>query len=589
MDKYLTSIDEFTSYDDVENQLAMIRLAISDENGSKEDKDKLREIENYLNTILVYLKWKQFPVIGEEILKKALEDINLKIRDIQKFIRNLLGLEYLEVPKDLDIPSLNNWLSKLFYLYKTETGKEPSLDDFKGIIPKEEDESELKNRIVEKYLGVFFQYNGKSIDRDSKCSQLLMSEEDFNNLIKIDSNGKTRISSDFAIGDAIKIFNQRNENVFKERFEKLNNEALGLDLDEITRFNIMDVKNKLESRMAYLMKSVNILTSNLKKKDKSYDEKVYDIIFSSSDMEIRNNLERDFLILEISNLFTNGMYGKMKEDDKDKLFIVLMDAIKYLLSFDVFKQVESDYSKYCKMQKYDEVIASRDMKLLEYEELFNELHKLEKAYVENKQRKISIIYSLEKKEALLMDLDNQIKKIKEKMSQIVVAMVGYDLFEREFITKFNYQMGFKSSVSLDKQELKVNYDYQQGVKNKNSKKDGKFDFKIETLEDGKVVPDEKLFMVFPFSMLPPSEEKINDLPMFREFGIKVPNYGSQEFRILYEKIVKLLNNSFYSDSLTDGKRILSNISDDRLIKIHNGKFDTLISTVKASEYMKIRK
>ena len=83
MDKYLTSIDEFTSYDDVENQLAMIRLAISDENGSKEDKDKLREIENYLNTILVYLKWKQFPVIGEEILKKALEDINLKIRDIQ--------------------------------------------------------------------------------------------------------------------------------------------------------------------------------------------------------------------------------------------------------------------------------------------------------------------------------------------------------------------------------------------------------------------------------------------------------------------------------------------------------------------------
>ena len=163
MDKYLTSIDEFTSYDDVENQLAMIRLAISDENGSKEDKDKLREIENYLNTILVYLKWKQFPVIGEEILKKALEDINLKIRDIQKFIRNLLGLEYLEVPKDLDIPSLNNWLSKLFYLYKTETGKEPSLDDFKGIIPKEEDESELKNRIVEKYLGVFFQYNGKSI------------------------------------------------------------------------------------------------------------------------------------------------------------------------------------------------------------------------------------------------------------------------------------------------------------------------------------------------------------------------------------------------------------------------------------------
>lgn len=589
MDKYLTSIDEFTSYDDVENQLAMIRLAISDENGSKEDKDKLREIENYLNTILVYLKWKQFPVIGEEILKKALEDINLKIRDIQKFIRNLLGLEYLEVPKDLDIPSLNNWLSKLFYLYKTETGKEPSLDDFKGIIPKEEDESELKNRIVEKYLGVFFQYNGKSIDRDSKCSQLLMSEEDFNNLIKIDSNGKTRISSDFAIGDAIKIFNQRNENVFKERFEKLNNEALGLDLDEITRFNIMDVKNKLESRMAYLMKSVNILTSNLKKKDKSYDEKVYDIIFSSSDMEIRNNLERDFLILEISNLFTNGMYGKMKEDDKDKLFIVLMDAIKYLLSFDVFKQVESDYSKYCKMQKYDEVIASRDMKLLEYEELFNELHKLEKAYVENKQRKISIIYSLEKKEALLMDLDNQIKKIKEKMSQIVVAMVGYDLFEREFITKFNYQMGFKSSVSLDKQELKVNYDYQQGVKNKNSKKDGKFDFKIETLEDGKVVPDEKLFMVFPFSMLPPSEEKINDLPMFREFGIKVPNYGSQEFRILYEKIVKLLNNSFYSDSLTDGKRILSNISDDRLTKIHNGKFDTLISTVKASEYMKIRK
>lgn len=589
MDKYLTSIDEFTSYDDVENQLAMIRLAISDENGSKEDKDKLREIENYLNTILVYLKWKQFPVIGEEILKKALEDINLKIRDIQKFIRNLLGLEYLEVPKDLDIPSLNNWLSKLFYLYKTETGKEPSLDDFKGIIPKEEDESELKNRIVEKYLGVFFQYNGKSIDRDSKCSQLLMSEEDFNNLIKIDSNGKTRISSDFAIGDAIKIFNQRNENVFKERFEKLNNEALGLDLDEITRFNIMDVKNKLESRMAYLMKSVNILTSNLKKKDKSYDEKVYDIIFSSSDMEIRNNLERDFLILEISNLFTNGMYGKMKEDDKDKLFIVLMDAIKYLLSFDVFKQVESDYSKYCKMQKYDEVIASRDMKLLEYEELFNELHKLEKAYVENKQRKISIIYSLEKKEALLMDLDNQIKKIKEKMSQIVVAMVGYDLFEREFITKFNYQMGFKSSVSLDKQELKVNYDYQQGVKNKNSKKDGKFDFKIETLEDGKVVPDEKLFMVFPFSMLPPSEEKINDLPMFREFGIKMPNYGSQEFRILYEKIVKLLNNSFYSDSLTDGKRILSNISDDRLIKIHNGKFDTLISTVKASEYMKIRK
>lgn len=589
MDKYLTSIDEFTSYDDVENQLAMIRLAISDENGSKEDKDKLREIENYLNTIFVYLKWKQFPVIGEEILKKALEDINLKIRDIQKFIRNLLGLEYLEVPKDLDIPSLNNWLSKLFYLYKTETGKEPSLDDFKGIIPKEEDESELKNRIVEKYLGVFFQYNGKSIDRDSKCSQLLMSEEDFNNLIKIDSNGKTRISSDFAIGDAIKIFNQRNENVFKERFEKLNNEALGLDLDEITRFNIMDVKNKLESRMAYLMKSVNILTSNLKKKDKSYDEKVYDIIFSSSDMEIRNNLERDFLILEISNLFTNGMYGKMKEDDKDKLFIVLMDAIKYLLSFDVFKQVESDYSKYCKMQKYDEVIASRDMKLLEYEELFNELHKLEKAYVENKQRKISIIYSLEKKEALLMDLDNQIKKIKEKMSQIVVAMVGYDLFEREFITKFNYQMGFKSSVSLDKQEIKVNYDYQQGVKNKNSKKDGKFDFKIETLEDGKVVPDEKLFMVFPFSMLPPSEEKINDLPMFREFGIKVPNYGSQEFRILYEKIVKLLNNSFYSDSLTDGKRILSNISDDRLIKIHNGKFDTLISTVKASEYMKIRK
>lgn len=589
MDKYLTSIDEFTSYDDVENQLAMIRLAISDENGSKEDKDKLREIENYLNTILVYLKWKQFPVIGEEILKKALEDINLKIRDIQKFIRNLLGLEYLEVPKDLDIPSLNNWLSKVFYLYKTETGKEPSLDDFKGIIPKEEDESELKNRIVEKYLGVFFQYNGKSIDRDSKCSQLLMSEEDFNNLIKIDSNGKTRISSDFAIGDAIKIFNQRNENVFKERFEKLNNEALGLDLDEITRFNIMDVKNKLESRMAYLMKSVNILTSNLKKKDKSYDEKVYDIIFSSSDMEIRNNLERDFLILEISNLFTNGMYGKMKEDDKDKLFIVLMDAIKYLLSFDVFKQVESDYSKYCKMQKYDEVIASRDMKLLEYEELFNELHKLEKAYVENKQRKISIIYSLEKKEALLMDLDNQIKKIKEKMSQIVVAMVGYDLFEREFITKFNYQMGFKSSVSLDKQELKVNYDYQQGVKNKNSKKDGKFDFKIETLEDGKVVPDEKLFMVFPFSMLPPSEEKINDLPMFREFGIKVPNYGSQEFRILYEKIVKLLNNSFYSDSLTDGKRILSNISDDRLTKIHNGKFDTLISTVKASEYMKIRK
>lgn len=589
MDKYLTSIDEFTSYDDVENQLAMIRLAISDENGSKEDKDKLREIENYLNTILVYLKWKQFPVIGEEILKKALEDINLKIRDIQKFIRNLLGLEYLEVPKDLDIPSLNNWLSKLFYLYKTETGKEPSLDDFKGIIPKEEDESELKNRIVEKYLGVFFQYNGKSIDRDSKCSQLLMSEEDFNNLIKIDSNGKTRISSDFAIGDAIKKFNQRNENVFKERFEKLNNEALGLDLDEITRFNIMDVKNKLESRMAYLMKSVNILTSNLKKKDKSYDEKVYDIIFSSSDMEIRNNLERDFLILEISNLFTNGMYGKMKEDDKDKLFIVLMDAIKYLLSFDVFKQVESDYSKYCKMQKYDEVIASRDMKLLEYEELFNELHKLEKAYVENKQRKISIIYSLEKKETLLMDLDNQIKKIKEKMSQIVVAMVGYDLFEREFITKFNYQMGFKSSVSLDKQELKVNYDYQQGVKNKNSKKDGKFDFKIETLEDGKVVPDEKLFMVFPFSMLPPSEEKINDLPMFREFGIKVPNYGSQEFRILYEKIVKLLNNSFYSDSLTDGKRILSNISDDRLTKIHNGKFDTLISTVKASEYMKIRK
>lgn len=589
MDKYLTSIDEFTSYDDVENQLAMIRLAISDENGSKEDKDKLREIENYLNTILVYLKWKQFPVIGEKILKKALEDINLKIRDIQKFIRNLLGLEYLEVPKDLDIPSLNNWLSKVFYLYKTETGKEPSLDDFKGIIPKEEDESELKNRIVEKYLRVFFQYNGKSIDRDSKCSQLLMSEEDFNNLIKIDSNGKTRISSDFAIGDAIKIFNQRNENVFKERFEKLNNEALGLDLDEITRFNIMDVKNKLESRMAYLMKSVNILTSNLKKKDKSYDEKVYDIIFSSSDMEIRNNLERDFLILEISNLFTNGVYGKMKEDDKDKLFIVLMDAIKYLLSFDVFKQVESDYSKYCKMQKYDEVIASRDMKLLEYEELFNELHKLEKAYVENKQRKISIIYSLEKKEALLMDLDNQIKKIKEKMSQIVVAMVGYDLFEREFITKFNYQMGFKSSVSLDKQELKVNYDYQQGVKNKNSKKDGKFDFKIETLEDGKVVPDEKLFMVFPFSMLPPSEEKINDLPMFREFGIKVPNYGSQEFRILYEKIVKLLNNSFYSDSLTDGKRILSNISDDRLIKIHNGKFDTLISTVKASEYMKIRK
>lgn len=589
MDKYLTSIDEFTSYDDVENQLAMIRLAISDENGSKEDKDKLREIENYLNTILVYLKWKQFPVIGEEILKKALEDINLKIRDIQKFIRNLLGLEYLEVPKDLDIPSLNNWLSKLFYLYKTETGKEPSLDDFKGIIPKEEDESELKNRIVEKYLGVFFQYNGKSIDRDSKCSQLLMSEEDFNNLIKIDGNGKTRISSDFAIGDAIKIFNQRNENVFKERFEKLNNEALGLDLDEITRFNIMDVKNKLESRMAYLMKSVNILTSNLKKKDKSYDEKVYDIIFSSSDMEIRNNLERDFLILEISNLFTNGMYGKMKEDDKDKLFIVLMDVIKYLLSFDVFKQVESDYSKYCKMQKYDEVIASRDMKLLEYEELFNELHKLEKAYVENKQRKISIIYSLEKKEALLMDLDNQIKKIKEKMSQIVVAMVGYDLFEREFIMKFNYQMGFKSSVSLDKQELKVNYDYQQGVKNKNSKKDGKFDFKIETLENGKVVPDEKLFMVFPFSMLPPSEEKINDLPMFREFGIKMPNYGSQEFRILYEKIVKLLNNSFYSDSLTDGKRILSNISDDRLIKIHNGKFDTLTSTVKASEYMKIRK
>lgn len=589
MDKYLTSIDEFTSYDDVENQLAMIRLAISDENGSKEDKDKLREIENYLNTILVYLKWKQFPVIGEKILKKALEDINLKIRDIQKFIRNLLGLEYLEVPKDLDIPSLNNWLSKVFYLYKTETGKEPSLDDFKGIIPKEEDESELKNRIVEKYLRVFFQYNGKSIDRDSKCSQLLMSEEDFNNLIKIDSNGKTRISSDFAIGDAIKIFNQRNENVFKERFEKLNNEALGLDLDEITRFNIMDVKNKLESRMAYLMKSVNILTSNLKKKDKSYDEKVYDIIFSSSDMEIRNNLERDFLILEISNLFTNGVYGKMKEDDKDKLFIVLMDAIKYLLSFDVFKQVESDYSKYCKMQKYDEVIASRDMKLLEYEELFNELHKLEKAYVENKQRKISIIYSLEKKEALLMDLDNQIKKIKEKMSQIVVAMVGYDLFEREFITKFNYQMGFKSSVSLDKQGLKVNYDYQQGVKNKNSKKDGKFDFKIETLEDGKVVPDEKLFMVFPFSMLPPSEEKINDLPMFREFGIKMPNYGSQEFRILYEKIVKLLNNSFYSDSLTDGKRILSNISDDRLTKIHNGKFDTLISTVKASEYMKIRK
>ena len=28
MDKYLTSIDEFTSYDDVENQLAMIKLVM---------------------------------------------------------------------------------------------------------------------------------------------------------------------------------------------------------------------------------------------------------------------------------------------------------------------------------------------------------------------------------------------------------------------------------------------------------------------------------------------------------------------------------------------------------------------------------
>lgn len=585
MDKYLASIDEFTNYEDIENQLASISYGVNAVE-NKEDIDKLKALEIYLKGILVYLKEKKFLMNRDMVLNNCLEEIKNKIESILNFIKSIGKLEYLDVPRDMDIPKFNNWLSNLFYLYEGLLGREITINDFLDIIPLEYENSELCNRVISKYLEVFLKYNGKDVDRDRLCLQLIMSDSELNSLIMVDENGKSSISSENAIVSAVKIYNQRHRDLFKDKFIEINKAGMLLGFDNIDDKNIIEVKDKLEKRMTSLMQSVNILTSNLKRRDGLVSDNVYDIIFSKEEVDIRNKMKRDFLVMEISNMLTCGKYNEMSTSSKDNMFRVLKDAMLYLCCFDVFKQASSDYERYCERQDYYSVMEQKNKVMDEYEMLLSKLSKLEKEYVKNENREVSIIYSSSKKEMQRVNLEHEIDKIKKRMDQIIALMGGYNYFENKFIREFNCQAGFSSSSKDMNQELLVKYDYQQSIKNKNKHK---FRFEIVKLNDSVEEYEEKLFGVFPIEMLPPTEDKINNLPLFREFGIKIPSYGSVEFRKLYDKIFELLNNSEYRDSIESSERIISSMNDDRLMKIHSGKFDTLISTVNVSKNIRVRK
>lgn len=590
MDKYLASIDEFTNYEDIESQLASISFG-ANEVENKEDMDKQRATEIYLKSILVYLKEKYFLANREEILKNYLDEIEGKIGNIYRFIKSIEELEYLDIPRNMnmDITEFNSWLNNLFSLYEHEMARKITIDDFLDIIPLEYENSELNNRIVSKYLKVFLQYNGKSLARDGKCLQLIMNDREFDSLISVKEKEVTSISLDNPIVSAVKIYKQRHKDLFKDKFAEINKAGVLLGFDNIDDSNILDVKNKLEKRMASLMQTADTLTRNLNRCDGLVDESVYEIIFSEEEVDIRNKLKRDFLVMEVSNMFTCGKYNEMSSSSKDNVFKVLKDAMLYLGGFGFFKKVSGDYEKYCEYQNYLSEMASKNSAMDEYEMLLSELSKLEREYVKNENRKVSVIYSSSKKEMQRINLEHEIDKIKKRMSQIIVLMGGYSYFEDKFIREFNNYIDPNNSREDNIRELLVKYDYQRSNKKKIDEDKQKFRFEIIKLNDSQEECEEKLFGVFPIEMLPPTEDKINDIPLFREFGMKIPSYDSVEFRKLYDKVSEILNNSEYRDSLESSGRIISSISDDRLKKIHSGKFDSLIPTVKISKNIRVRK
>lgn len=590
MDKYLASIDEFTNYEDIESQLASISFG-ANEVENKEGMDKQKATEIYLKSILVYLKEKYFLANREKILKDCLEEIKGKIGNIHSFIKGIEKLEHLDIPRNMnmDITEFNSWLNNLFSLYEHEMARKITIDDFLDIIPLEYENSELNNRIVSKYLKVFLQYNGKSLARDGKCLQLIMNDREFDSLISVKKKGVTSISLDNPIVSAVKIYKQRYKDLFKDKFAEINKVGVLLGFDNIDDSNILDVKNKLEKRMASLMQTANTLTRNLNRCDGLVDESVYEIIFSEEEVDIRNKLKRDFLVMEVSNMFTCGKYNEMSSSSKDNVFKVLKDAMLYLGGFGFFKKVSGDYEKYCEYQNYLSEMASKNSAMDEYEMLLSELSKLEREYVKNENRKISVIYSSSKKEMQRINLEHEMDKIKKRMSQIIVLMGGYSYFEDKFIREFNNYIDPNNSREDNIRELLVKYDYQRSNKKKVDEDKQKFRFEIIKLNDSQEECEEKLFGVFPIEMLPPTEDKINDIPLFREFGMKIPSYDSVEFRKLYDKVSEILNNSEYRDSLESSGRIISSISDDRLKKIHSGKFDSLIPTVKISKNIRVRK
>ena len=537
MNKYFDLLNRVKSYEELRKLIIRVKSEIKVLKRNR-DSQKLFELKNFLvdlQVISFYVLKKKYKEMRNTIIVDETKKLQNKGKDCLELYRMLDKLYILGLKEESyasNLPDMNSWLKNIFNLYD-ERGYIVTLNDFKKIFSVKLADNKKNNYIIEKYMELFFKNDPES----PEFSQLLFELSEKFDIELGDHNPVFSI-----VSSAIKILNNRHSGLFMNDFNKMNEITVKLGFDSVNIDNIYSYRNTIYQQMELIKGSLEQI-----------DNGDYTSILSSylDNLLDESKVDIDLAIVEFCNFITNGKYNLMDASEKDRFFVDLPKIIDIIIKSRIYNYMDRGYEEYEKSGNFDglnyeDSLVSQKIRELKLEicelniqkESFLNMRGISK--VINKKKSQDISSKLLLLEGELLNLENQLILISDK--------------------KKEYVSGIYSMYNMD--AIKLMYD------------------------DVNIDNSDKLFGVFDFDMLPLDNIKINNMEIFKRYGIVIPEFNSREFIDISNRCLKFISNNKFKERFDSAKRILTGADDKRLSLIVSGKYDYLIESVNVSHLMR---
>lgn len=521
MNDYYKELNSISNYKDLLNILVRISSEI-DYCTTTWDNDRLNELKQILiqmNIIVNYVIKKKFQIVLPMLVEERKELLSNELNRCIE-LSDIVSKVYLIDEKrkeDFDeLPKLNEWINKVFSLYN-EYGYQVKEDEFKNIFDQKAVDYEVDNYLVYEYIKLIFKNKD---EYDSYAFTDL--------IVRLSSDIHYNFSDVEPVIDimcmAINKFNKKNKGLFKEIYDDFDREMVSFGLNR----NMYKKSNQIMNVLNKQMEDVTSKLEELNNGDYSFILSDYEDRFISTD-----ELDIDIEINRICNVITNNKFSKMDSKMKDKFFDDLYDIMDTVVKYNEFNKYREEYNEYSKINKYDSIYGEYVLCIEERRNISSKILELEKKIkLENsklifpmlgKKKNYSLEYELSRLKKELNEIDKKIKDVN--------------------VTKSKYIYNFVNKYGL--------YEYGYSV--------------------------DKLFGVFDFDMLPVDINKVNNMDLFKEYGIVLPE-DIRQFSKLYEICYFLMKNSIFVKRINSNLRKLSLASDETLDYIMNKNYESLVAT-----------